>query len=142
LLPLSLINSVACWLSGVVVCRCNSVDGWSVTEKQEPTWRWLFSRFFYIILSAAYSWKWLNEFVGFHLRWDLAGRMGSSACSHALHVLQQSIFTGWVAADDSLKGLVALDVVWETLEEGLVADGGGIVGFVGFGVGGFVCAVG
>jgi hypothetical protein len=78
----------------------------------------------------------------FHLRWDLAGRMGGSTCSHALHVLQQSIFAGRVAADDALEGLIALDVVGETLEEGLVTDGGGIVGLVGLGVGGFVCAVG
>ena len=48
-----------------------------------------------------------------------------------------------MAADDRLKSLVALDVVGNALEEGLVADGGGIVGFVvGFGVGGLVCAVG
>lgn len=47
-----------------------------------------------------------------------------------------------MATDDRLEGLVALDVVGDALEKGLVADGGGIVGFVGFGVGGFVCALG
>jgi hypothetical protein len=73
---------------------------------------------------------------------NLAGDNGGSACSHALRVFQQGIFAGRVAADDSLEGLVALDVVGDALEEGLVADGGGIVGVFGFGVGGFVCAGG
>ena len=29
----------------------------------------------------------------------------------ALHAFHQGVFAGWMAADDSLKGLVALDVV-------------------------------
>jgi hypothetical protein len=70
-------------------------------------------------------------------------KMGLSTCSYALQVLQQSIFACRVAADDGLKGLIALDVVGDALEEGLVADGGRIVGFViGFGVGGLVCTIG
>ena len=69
--------------------------------------------------------------------------VGNSTCSDALHVfLQHRISAGWVAAGDILESLVSLDVVGEALEEGLVADRVGIVGFVGFGVGGFVCAVG
>lgn len=76
-----------------------------------------------------------------YIRRDLAAGNDGSACSHALQVLRQSIFAGRVAADDSLKGLVALNVVGDSLEEGLVADGCGIVWLAGLGVGGFGRAV-
>jgi hypothetical protein len=34
-----------------------------------------------------------------------------SACPWALHALHQGVFAGWVAADDFLEGLIALNVV-------------------------------
>jgi len=34
-----------------------------------------------------------------------------SACPRALHAFHQGIFAGWVAADDLLESLIALDVV-------------------------------
>ena len=113
-----------------------------INELKSEATRRRYSRFFCITLSVADHGHGLISLC-FHLHWDLAAAIRCSTCSHALHVLQQSIFAGRVAADDGLEGLVALDVVGDALEERLVADGGGIVGFVvGFGVDGLVCAVG
>jgi hypothetical protein len=52
-----------------------------------------------------------------------------------LHAFQQGVFTGGVATDDTLEGLVALDVVGYTLKEALIYDCGRFIGGVGFRVG-------
>lgn len=59
----------------------------------------------------------------------------SSACSSTLHGFQQGFFAGRVATDDTLESLVALNVVGETLEEGLVNDRARLVGDLGLGCG-------
>ena len=59
---------------------------------------------------------WFDQFCDFtHAETWQDMHDGSSTCSYALQVLQQSIFACRVAADDSLKGLIALDVVGDAL---------------------------
>jgi hypothetical protein len=113
---LSLINSVI-WRRRCR-CRCKPVDGSSCNpfvhywRMKKRHWRWS-SRFFCIELSVEDHGH--VSVLPIHLRWDLAGQDSTSTCSYALQVLQQSIFACRVATDDTLKGLIALDVVGDAL---------------------------
>lgn len=79
------------------------------------------------------------EFVGSSgyqvwVKGDDCGALGLLAqpLFRGLHALQHGLFAGRVAANDTLEGLVAFDVVGEALEEGVVDDFWGFGGFFAF----------